>query len=127
MACCTFVAFIVSQLYLMLRAAAHWLRGKPSQELSSAVMWRLAAAVPAVSPELPHQPSVRGSQRQTSRFGMRAWLGAALAIEIALVVAGAQWFGFGAGRQALTDELSRLAQVQSFSDFKDFCRYEFRR
>jgi hypothetical protein len=127
MACCTFVAFIVSQLYLMLRAAAHWLGRKPSQEMPLAVMWRLEPVVPAAPPELANQSSVRSLQRQSSRFGTRAWLGAALAIELALVVAGAQWFGFGAGRQALTDELGRLAQIESFADFKDFCRFEFQR
>jgi hypothetical protein len=128
MACCAFIAFLVSQVYLFAIAPLRRLTGTPRPESASAVAWRLGSAVASTPdghpPEKERAPSfaARHLVVATPRQG-RAWLPLAAAgvIELTVLVGAGQSFLTGTGRQMLTEEFEWLAGIETLSDLKDLC------
>jgi hypothetical protein len=123
MACCAFIAFLVSQVYLLVSTGVR--RLLPTARVASvpATAWRLDSVAPA-------GPRQSGATAVASRtFGvprrMRPWfpLIAAGAIELAVLAGGVQWFVVGDGRQALADEIQWLAGIDSLAELKDLCSF----
>jgi hypothetical protein len=121
MACCAFVAFLVSQVYVMIQALTHWMRRTRDVQVPSAVMWRLDQPVPVSEPEplvsLAHAPlaHVPRSKRRTSVL-----ISLAVAAELAIMIGGVQWLRTG-GAQALMIDAERLASVRSIAELQIVC------
>jgi len=119
MACCAFVAFLLSQAYLMAEGLTRWMRGTPPSQVPSAVMWRLEvpgseeeqplALAPSSSAQLP-----RAKRRAMGLISLMA------AAELVILIGGVQWVR-GGGAQALIIDAERLASVRSFADLKIIC------
>jgi len=126
MACCAFIAFLVSQVYLFAIAPLRRLTGTPRPETASAVAWRLGSVAPTPDRHPPEKerPSFAVGRLvvATPRQG-RAWLPLAAAgvIELAVLVGAGQSFLTGTGRQMVTEEIEWLAGIETLSDLKDLC------
>ena len=127
MACCAFIAFLVSQVYLFAIAPLRRLTGTPRPETASAVAWRLGSVASTPDrhpPEKERAPSFAARRLvvATPRRG-RAWLPLAAAgvIELTVLVGAGQSFLTGTGRQMLTEEIEWLAGIETLSDLKDLC------
>ena len=120
MACCAFVAFLISQAYVLMQGLTHWVRGTRDVQVPSAVMWRLDRAVPVSEPPPPvslaHAPL-----GYVPRSKWRASVLVSLAVaELATMSGGVQWLRSG-GAQAVMIDAERLASVRSFADLKILC------
>jgi hypothetical protein len=122
MACCAFVAFLVSQAYLMAQGLTRWVFRKREVRAPSAVMWRLDS--PVLAAEATPQPvtSAHAPPAPAPRRGGRAWgvIPLVVAVELTLMVGGVQWIR-GGGAQTLMIDAARLASARSFADLKIIC------
>ena len=127
MACCAFIAFLVSQVYLFAIAPLRWLTRTARPEAASAVAWRLGSD--ASTPDR-HSSAKERAPSLAARRGVVAtprpahlWLPmvAAGVIELTVLVGGGQWFLAGTGRQLLTEEIESLAGIETLGDLKDLC------
>jgi hypothetical protein len=116
MACCAFVAFLISQLCLIVRALVRWVRGTPGAPVHSAVMWRLEGlGLQSGDVSVSHMPSARLPRRRAA-----ALLSLAVAAELGFMMAGAYWIKHG-GAQALALQAERLASIRSITDLSIIC------
>ena len=127
MACCAFIAFLVSQVYLFAVAPMRRLTRTALQEAPSAVAWRLGSVASAPDRAPPGKGSdssfaVRPPIAATPQLGP-SWLPlvAVGVIELAVLVGAGQWFLAGTGRQLLTQEIESLAGIETLGDLKDLC------
>jgi hypothetical protein len=119
MACCAFVAFLVSQAYLIAQGLTRWVFGPREPRAPAAVLWRLETAIPANEAALPATPAQAPSlARRTGRTW--GFISLAVALELTLMAGGVQWIR-GGGAQALMMDAERLASVRSFADLKLIC------
>jgi hypothetical protein len=115
MACCAFVAFLLSQGYLMAEALMRWMRGAPQSRVPSAVMWRLdATGAEKEQPVSLARPFPRAKRRALGLISLAA------AAELAILIGGVHWLT-GGGAQALMLDAQRLASVRSFADLQIIC------
>jgi hypothetical protein len=121
MACCAFVAFLVSQAYLIAQGLTRWVFGKREAPAPSAVLWRLDSSVLAAEATAPaasaHAPPMPVARRKGRAWGL---ISLAIAAELTLMAGGVQWIR-GGGAQALMIDAARLASVRSFADLKIIC------
>jgi len=120
MACCAFVAFLVSQVYVMIRALTHWMRGTRDVQLPSAVMWRLDRPVPVAEPAPLLSLAVGAAVSRSKKRRTSVLISLAVAAELAIMIGGVQWLRTG-GVQALMIDAERLASVRSFADLQIVC------
>ncbi len=130
MACCAFIVFLASQVYLFASAAVRRLVPMPRTKNASPVAWRLGsvAETPDRHPSSnAAEPSLVAGRRlfAAPRRG-RPWLPLITmgVIELAVLVGGVQWFLVGTGRQLLAEDIERLAGIETLGDLKDLCGFE---
>jgi hypothetical protein len=132
MACCAFVAFLVSQLYVLVEGVARRFGRAPRAKLDSAVMWRLDTntslqalqTVSSSAQPLQSRSAIRASSpggQSRLRAPRRAlWLGA-FAVEACVLIGGLQWFTYGTGGKMLSVEIHRLLAGESLANLRDLC------
>jgi hypothetical protein len=124
MACCAFVAFLVSQIYVLGQGVARLFGRNPVAPGHAPQLWRLEttamARVPAQSAAAPRPPGARGFASMGLRPGLALFLLLA-ALELALVVSGVQWFLLGRGGQLLAADFRHLASSGAITSLRDLC------
>ncbi|MET0988272.1 MAG: hypothetical protein ABW034_22965 [Steroidobacteraceae bacterium] len=114
MACCAFVAFLVSQLYVLGRGVKRLFSGKPQSEVDAASMWRLDTSDAPTAPAAASQSVV---QRRSPL--KRAGWAVAVVAEIAVVVVAGHWLVARDGAQSVAAELHHIASGHGLAHLRD--------
>lgn len=107
MACCAFVAFLVSQLYVLGRGLKRMFGRKPHSEVDAASLWRGDAA--AASQSRVHRRS------PLKRAG---WVAAVVA-EVAVVAVAVHWLVARDGVQSVAAELHHITSGHGLAHLRD--------
>jgi hypothetical protein len=102
-ACCAFVAFLLSQLYIMGRGLKRLVGRGQHLDVDAATLWRLSTHLEPATAE----PVAKEDVRRRSQL-KRAGLFVALLAEIAIVVIGSHWLIIGDGVSQVALEIQHL-------------------
>jgi hypothetical protein len=124
MACCAFVAFLVSQIYVLGQGVVRLFGRRPAACANAPQLWRLdttaVARLPAQSATVARPQVARGFALMGLRPGLALFLLLA-AVELALAVSGVQWFLLGRGGQLLAADFRHLASSGAITSLRDLC------
>lgn len=118
MACCIFVAFLVSQLFAFFELIGLRSSARGDTRRAAEQNWRLGDAPMAAAVASPGR-NYGGEGRPLPRWATAAVIGA----EVGLLAAAAAWLFLLGGASAMAAEITQLSQADSLADFLALCGF----